>query len=175
MMRKGLLLFLALLLPVAIFLFLHFFGKNEFDVPVLFQTADELPADCEIDQHFPYKVKSTAVDATGGYVVLFASGISTKVFEDALFQISRLNDEFGKNAPRLIVLKRKEDKLPVTKNEVILDTDQYTNEQKCIFLAETHRLVLVDADGHIRGLYPNASLKEIDRLILELKIIFKQY
>ena len=31
MMRKILLLSLALLLPGAIFLFLHFFGKNEFD------------------------------------------------------------------------------------------------------------------------------------------------
>lgn len=175
MMRKVLLLFLALLLPGAIFLFLHFFGKNEFEVPVFYQTADELPAECEIEQQLPYKVKSIDVNVSGDYVVFFASGLSTKVFDGALFQVSRLNDEFGEKAPRLIVLKKTEDKLPMAKNEVILDADKYMNEQKCVFLAKANQLVLVDTEGHIRGLYPNASLKEIDRLILELKIIFKQY
>lgn len=175
MVRKGLLLFLALMLPVSIFLFLHYFGKNEFEVPVLFQTADELPTDCNIEHRFPYKVKSAEVDVTGGCVVLFSSGLSGKMFDDTMFELSRLQDEFGKRAPRVIVLKKTGDHLPSVKNEIALNSAKYTNEQRCVFLAGTNLLVLVDAESHIRGLYADTSLKEIDRLILELKIIFKQY
>ncbi|MFZ1808763.1 MAG: hypothetical protein WAU36_16150 [Cyclobacteriaceae bacterium] len=175
MIRKGLLLFLALLLPIIIFVFLHFFGKNEFDVPVLYQTAEELPANCELEVSFPYKVKSDKVDIAGGAVVLFSSGLSTEVLDDALFQLSRLKDEFGSEAPRVIVLRNGEDELPVLENEIVLVTSEYELEQQCVFLAKSNRIVLIDTDAHIRGLYPDASLKEIDRLILELKIIFKQY
>ncbi|MEQ9412842.1 MAG: hypothetical protein RIF39_03375, partial [Cyclobacteriaceae bacterium] len=158
-----------------IFLFLHFFGKNEFDVPVLYQKADEMPVGCELDVTLPYMVKSDKVNVTGGAVVLFASGLSNGMLDDALFQLSRLEDEFGDDAPDIIVLKKSEDELSAVKNEILMDAADYEQEQRCVFLAESNRIVLVDVDTHIRGLYSNATLKEIDRLILELKIIFKQY
>jgi len=94
-MRKGLLLFLALLLPVIIFLFLHFFGKNEFEVPVLYQTQDELPGNCEMEYSLPYTVKSEKVDVADGAVILFSAGLTNEMFDNALFQLSRLQDEFG--------------------------------------------------------------------------------
>lgn len=174
-MRKGLLLFLALLLPVIIFLFLHFFGKNEFDVPVLYQTAEDLPVNCEIEGALPYVVKSDKVDVSAGAVVLFSSGLSNEMLDDALFQLSRLQDEFGTDAPRVIVLHKSGDELVGIENEIVLDVLDYEHQQQCVFLTESNRIVLIDTEAHIRGLYPDASLKEIDRLILELKIIFKQY
>ncbi|MEP2671367.1 MAG: hypothetical protein ABJH04_20355 [Cyclobacteriaceae bacterium] len=173
MMRKGLLLFLALLQPVIIFLFLHFFGKNEFEVPVLYQTEDDLPGNCEMEYSLPYTVKSEKVDVADGAVILFSAGLTNEMFDNALFQLSRLQDEFGEDSPQIIVLKKNGNELPAVDGEIIVD--EYDFEQQCVFLANANRIVLVDTEGHIRGLYPNASLKEIDRLILELKIIFKQY
>lgn len=173
-MRKGL-LFLALFLPVLIFLFLHFFGKNEFDVPVLFQSAEELSGDCKVDYTLPYKVKSDQVGVAGGAVVLFSSGLTSEKFDDALFQLSRLKDEFGKDAPQVVIIKKGSDGFPQVQHEVTLNKQDYDYERKCIFLAGDNRMVLVDNESHIRGLYADVSLEEMDRLILELKIIFKQY
>lgn len=174
-MRKGLLLFLALLLPVIIFLFLHFFGKNEFEVPVLYKTQDELPGNCEIEYSLPYKVNSDKIDVAGGVVILFSSGLTNEEFDNALFQLTRLQDEFGENAPQIIAVKKSGEELPSVEGEIVVGRVDYDFEKQCVFLANANRIVLVDTEGHIRGLYPNASLKEIDRLILELKIIFKQY
>ncbi len=174
-MRKGLLLFLALLLPVIIFLFLHFFGKNEFEVPVLYQTQDELPGNCEMEYSLPYTVKSEKVDVADGAVILFSAGLTNEMFDNTLFQLSRLQDEFGEDSPQIIVMKKNGDELPSVDGEMLIGSVDYDFEQQCVFLANANRIVLVDTEGHIRGLYPDASLKEIDRLILELKIIFKQY
>ena len=57
-MKKGLLMFLALLLPVMIFLFLKTFGKNEFEVPVLF--ADSVGVACE---EYTYKIPYVIEDS----------------------------------------------------------------------------------------------------------------
>lgn len=176
MMRKGLLLFLALLFPVIIFLFLHFFGENEFEVPILFQTAEELPANCELEvSSLPYQVKSDKVDVTNGAIVLFSSGLSNAMLEDALFQLRRIQDEFHGDAPGIIVLKKNGDESTEVENELIVSAVEYEKEQRCVFLAGTNQIVMIDTEGHIRGLYPDASLKEIDRLILELKIILNKY
>ncbi|HRK54719.1 MAG TPA: hypothetical protein PK185_12445 [Cyclobacteriaceae bacterium] len=175
MMRKGLLLFLALLLPVIIFLFLHSFGKNEFEVPILFQTAEELPANCGLEASLPYQVQSDKVDVTEGAIVLFSSGLSNAMFDDALFQLRRVKDEFDVDAPEIIVVKKSNDQSPKVENEMVMNAAEYEQEQQCVFLAGTNQIVLIDAEGHIRGLYSNASLKEIDRLILELKIILNKY
>src|SRR5690606_16129251 len=45
-MKKALFMFLALLLPVLIFVFLRSFGKNEFDVPPLFADSVNVPVNC---------------------------------------------------------------------------------------------------------------------------------
>jgi len=72
-------------------------------------------------------------------------------------------------------MKKNGNELPSVDGEMVIGGVDYDLEQQCVFLANANRIVLVDTEGHIRGLYPDASLKEIDRLILELKIIFKQY
>src|SRR5688572_26534821 len=55
--KKALFLFLALLLPVGIFIFLRMFGKNEFDVPAFYQDkAPVVNASCQYDYQFPYRI-----------------------------------------------------------------------------------------------------------------------
>lgn len=175
MIRKTILLFLALLLPVTIFLFLHFFGKNEFEVPVLFQSATEIPSTCGGEFTFPYQVNSQQVSLKRISVILFASSWSQENCEEVVFQLARLEDEFGDRAPVVVALKQSSDSLFHFTNEIILSDSVYQNEKNCVFFAGENRIVLVDEEKHIRGLYPEASLKEMDRLLLELKIIFKEY
>ncbi len=172
-MRKVTLLVLALLLPVMVFVFLHYFGKNEFVVPVFYETpTDTIPSGCKIDQ-YPYQVRSSKTEIRDVTVVFFASGLTVDEYTDAMFQLSRLENEFREDAPTLVTFGRM-DVDPDNQNKLLANAD-YEHEQKCVFLVGANRIVLVDANRYIRGLYKDASLKEIDRLILELKIIKKQY
>lgn len=176
MIKKSILLFLALLLPVSIFLFLHFFGKNEFEIPVYYQGhSDDFPAICNIDYQFPYKVNDSSIQFSGTVVIFFASGLSEEVLRESIFQLGRLDDAFGTRSPQLIILIKETDQFAQLAGAITFDSSLYSLEQKCIFLAGTNPLVLVDSDKQIRGLYPGTSLKEVDRLILELKILFKDY
>ncbi|HCM74793.1 MAG TPA: hypothetical protein DIS90_00305 [Cytophagales bacterium] len=175
MKLKSILLFLALLLPVSIFLFLHFFGKNEFVVPVFYKEEVALPADCNLDYTFPYKVNSTKLPLSEISVVLFSAGFTSTDLDEALFQLGRLNDEFGDRAPDLFIIKEASDSLSGVQHALTLEKADYKREQECVFLAGTNPIILVDDNKQIRGLYQDVSLKEVDRLILELKIIYKQY
>lgn len=177
MMKKSVFLFLALLLPVSIFLFLHFFGRNEFDIPIYYQSETiEIP-DCSIDYQYPYKINKTHVALNGTSVVFFASGLSRDQFNESVFQLDRISNEFENNPPQLFLVTQSTDSLSslTWPNVLVLDKETYYTEQRCIFLADGNRIVLVDSLQQIRGLYSNAVLKEVDRLILELKILFKEY
>lgn len=178
MMKKSVLLFLALGLPVSIFLFLHFFGSNEFDIPVYYQSPlAELPTDCSSEYQFPYTITKTSLALNGTSVVFFASELSTNELDESVFQLNRIFNEFESNPPRLTIVLQSTDTLsqPALAQAIVLDKESYTKEQQCIFLAYGNRLVLVDSLRQIRGLYSRATLKEVDRLILELKILFKEY
>ena len=177
MMKKSVLLFLALLLPVSIFLFLHFFGRNEFDILVYYQTATAEIPDCSIDFQFPYKIDKTSVALNGTSIVFFASGLSSDQFKESVFQLERISNEFENNPPQLFIILQPKDSLSLLTipNVIIMDRKAYDMEQRCIFLTNGNRLVLVDSVHQIRGLYAMATLKEVDRLILELKILFKEY
>ena len=57
---KGILLFLALLLPICIFLFLKFFGKNEFAVEPLFTEGKASDETC-FPVSYPYVVSDSVM------------------------------------------------------------------------------------------------------------------
>ena len=54
--KKGILLFLALLMPAVIFIFLKMFGRNEFDVTPLFQDKVAVAGECNLEYVTPYRV-----------------------------------------------------------------------------------------------------------------------
>lgn len=176
MIKKPLLLFLALILPVSVFLFLHFFGKNKFDIPVYFEAPSaDIPGDCQMEYKFPYLVQSANLEIHETTVVFFTKGLSEKVVNESIFQLTRLNEEFESLSPKLMLVNSGSDNPSIPASTLALDSSVYEKEWKCIFLAGSNRLVLVDSVNQIRGLYPEASRKEVDRLILELKILFGQY
>jgi hypothetical protein len=157
--KKALFLFLALLLPVGIFIFLRTFGKNEFDVPAFYQDkAPIVDAACQYNYPFPYRI---------------ADSIVTKL--EAAQKNSLYLIHFSDLTPRM--------KQEITDKEVsfIAAKDfavrgKLESLKKCILIIPAAEdLVVVDAEGKIRGYYASSSREEVDRLLLELEILLKKY
>lgn len=177
-MRKSSVLFLALLLPVLIFMFLRFFGKNEFSIPVFHERAIEnQPAACDQDYELPYSIpNASAIRLSGVTVVFFVADLPKERLEENAFQMSRLkNQPFGQAITTVWVDSRLQHFSDWGISPVVLDSASYHQERTCIYLMQSNAMVLIDSSRQIRGYYKEASLKETDRLIMELKILFNKY
>jgi hypothetical protein len=160
-MKKTILLFLALLFPACIFIFLKFFGKNEFAVPPLYSyTYPEGVEACGVTIVLPYHVPeriTSSYFAHGDSLILFHFG---ELKSDSQNQLERISNEFGK----------------AIKLQQMQASESDVNIRKCIFfLQEPYDLVLVDGAGLIRGQYISDDREEIDRLLMELAILLKKY
>jgi hypothetical protein len=157
--KQTILLLIALLLPIAIFIFLKSFGRNEFNVAPMFQ--EELPAamaDCSNNTRAPYSIEKAELE-----------GLELRT--DSLTVIHFSTDETAHKS------KRVKDQYSGAPLQVyVLPAQQHAKIQKCIFLlAEPFDAVLVDSKRRIRGQYDLKDRDEVDRLITEVAIIFKQY
>jgi hypothetical protein len=168
--RKILYLVVALLFPIGVFLFLKFFGKNEFSVAPLFQTEEELPiTHCNYTYAFPYSVPDSIW-------TFFQTNHRTKLVVFAFIPEGPSATEGGK------LLRRTEETFshdPVLFKTIVegeggpVDIDFI---RRCIFLLPDNvSVVVVDGTGRIRGQYDAASLDEMDRMVVELKIILGKY
>lgn len=160
--KKSLFLVLALVLPVGIFLFLKFFGKNEFDVEPLFQLPVPVADRCGPDYVFPYVIP----DSIGQELNIQQAELTVVVCGDTkdMFsrQVNRIEDEFSAD--------------PVQVEWWIRDGDESQFARQCILLMnDPLSFALLDKEGRIRGQYDGTSLDEMDRLIVEMKIILKKY
>jgi hypothetical protein len=160
-LKKSILLFLALLFPICIFLFLKFFGKNEFKVPPLY--TDHYPEgakECGVTVALPYHIPDpirTSLFLSQDSLILIHFGELTPGGEK---QLERVSNEFGK----AIKLQR------------MNASDSAMHLKKCVFfLKDRFDLVLVDQAGVIRGQYISDDREEVDRLLTELAILYKKY
>lgn len=157
--KKVLFLFLALLLPVCIFLFLKIFGKNQFDVAPLHQQEVTAPPDCNFHYAAPYVVADSIMQLIRGkgeaqfYLVNFSGDADVS----GLIR-SEITD------PSLSML-----------NGLRLDPEPGFFSTCIFLLSPPSDLVLVDSEGNIRGYYQGSDLDERDRLVVELKILLNQY
>lgn len=150
-MLKKLILFVALPLPVLVFIFLKLFGKNEFEVPVYW--SDGVYVDgCE-PRPGPYTLPDSVLKAWGWrgneatLLVISESGIRNN-----LVRVSQL---FASGDYATI-------KVP--------------EAPTCLLLAgDSSKVVLIDDQKRIRGYYTPTTQKETDRLAVELRILLKQY
>ena len=173
-MRKGLLLILALLLPAMIFTFLHFFGSNKFEVPIYHQTTiSDKPENCDINYELPYSINETIININGESVVFFSSTLDQDEVNSYWFQLHRIRNELKHQLPVIPVSTPDDSKW--SDQLVVLDKYIYEREKRCVWLSENYRLVLLDGNKQIRGYYKDGSLKEVDRLIMEAKILFNEY
>ncbi|MBT1697501.1 hypothetical protein KK083_11485 [Fulvivirgaceae bacterium PWU4] len=159
--KKIVFLFLALLLPVCIFLFLKIFGKNEFDVaPLHEQGVPDAPAHCNLTYPSPYVLPDSVMKLIGSdapLVILNFSG------EETVLQ--RVYDEVSESEVKTVqpqAMALREEDLSFLKRCVLLLKDPYD-------------VVLIDNQKRIRGYYQGSSREEIDRLLIELSIILKKY
>lgn len=161
--KKILYLFLALLLPALIFVFLKYAGRNEFNIPIYHeQGVPHPPQACTEAYAIPYRVpdapwRFSQYKAT---VIIFpADGLDRQKLE------SRINDELGAGIVKIII------------SEVLSsDPDHVLQLRNCVFLLnDPSQAVLIDGDDRIRGYYDLRSREEEDRLRVELKILLKKY
>jgi hypothetical protein len=156
--KQFILLFIGLLLPICIFIFLKIFGKNEFRVPPLFADAlPELPKECGIVSYqLPYHLPDSVLD-------------------DLPFQNDTLvcaafssDNSVSKN------LKTTLEGMPV--NIKIYEPAETLHLSQCIFLLkEPFDVALVDRRGVLRGQYKSSDRDELDRLRTEATIILKRF
>jgi hypothetical protein len=158
--KKIILLSLALLLPICIFLFLKIFGKNQFDVPLLFQEGKiDVPSHCNLDLTAPYVLPDSIMNA-------LASGNDAPLYilDFAETDLSRIREQFDKDQ---VEIKNASD-LAQTQTDLNFLRD-------CIvLLKEPANIVLID-QRTIRGYYNGNKRDEIDRLLVEINIILKKY
>jgi len=157
---KKIILILGLLLPIGVFVFLGLFGKNEFSIPVYYENGvDNIPSLCTRNYKSPYVLSDSLLKALGwkGGAVLLMGNSS----HAAQPWLARLKKETGTDVQVIS---------PATVSENHIEI--YACD---LFLEEPWTTVLVDDQRRIRGYYAPESREEADRLIVELKIMLKQY
>jgi len=160
MKKKNLFLTLALVTPVLIFIFLKFFGKNKFEIPIFHQKKIEVVSGCDLPYMLPYLAPDSALNSLGWdgrRAVLFLFNEMSK--ENNL----RVQEEVEQNKLQLVFIS---DSL----------RDDAVQRLSCLFLLpDKFNSVLVDGQKQIRGYYQLNSREEADRLIVELKILFNEF
>ena len=155
--KKFVFLFVALLVPGIIFIFLKMFGTNQFDIDLLY--SDEMPEftkTCDGSYTLPYRLPDSlfrAVNERSDSAVFVHFGQPEATF------IRRVMTRYSEDPVGYKVLDESNSSL-----------------KKCIFiLEEPFDVALVDNKGRIRGKYNSAEREEVDRLITELAILIRKY
>lgn len=161
-MKKSIYLFIALLLPGCIFLFLKFFAKNEFDVAPLFvQRIDSLDNGC-FKHTYPYAVPDSAMNQ-------YPMGQDSLL----LLYFGDSNTESTKQMHRIIKSFKT---FPVKLDTASERVSAKAYRRKCIFLMnKSNDLALLDRRRVIRGHYQSSDREDVDRLITEVTILLKKY
>lgn len=159
---KAIFLFLALVLPICIFLFLKFFGRNEYDVkPLFWDSPPTADGNCPAVP-IPYVVDDSIRNQLSfGKDSLVVISFHKDDDIDASNQIKRIRDEVSNLPVSLLTFS---------------GSDRHLFWKNCVFfLKEPTDLVVVDRRGRIRGQYKSADREDVDRLLTELTIILKRY
>ncbi len=163
MPKKFIYLLLALILPIGVFVFLRMFGKNEFTIPVYYeQGVSDLQPSCTFTYPVPYTIPDSIMQRIGWasdkLVVLLVADTSSVVD----LGLKHLQEEFEVNDFQIIY--------PSGEN------DSWDHWYACFFfLKRPWSAVLIDSEKRIRGYYAPNSREEVDRLIVEMKILLKKY
>jgi hypothetical protein len=160
--KKFILLFLGLLLPVVVFIFLKMFGHNEFEVPLMHKDGvAKVPTDCNFEYSKPYVIHDSLASAlfqTNSNLILINFASDNKRVEQALEKFE--SGEIG-------IIDGEKTFSTMSEADVI---------KRCAMLLEfPYDLVLVDRGRNIRGYYQTGDRDDLDRLKAELTIILKKY
>jgi protein SCO1/2 len=197
---KKFVLFLLIGLPVIIFLFLKFFGVNQHDIPVFYtQGVDTTFTSCNFGAA-PHYVPQFTFGATtqpqknnfDGNVIYYLSQADNSTTSQKIKNELRRIEAMHSDWDRLnIVLLRPNSSGEEEKSEMreiensliiymgVADSTSIKQFARCGLILDfdytdvqiNNTLVLVDEQRRIRGYYDALDLDEVDRLMLELKIL----
>lgn len=195
---KRVIVLLTLLVPVILFLFLKFFGENKYSVPVYFsEGAQAISSDCQ-DAPPGYRIECIPfISGQDGNCdttiflnkITFVSIIDTsdadarQVHDSNVSRILSDIDSPG-NLQSLNIYIDHGSSSAGSSSETIKknirtfsgSAEQVSHFARCVlFLPDKNDLfsswTLVDTEGRIQGFYNYRSFEEIDRLMLEIKIL----
>ncbi|SMD33138.1 hypothetical protein SAMN04488029_1503 [Reichenbachiella faecimaris] len=187
---KSIFLFLILILPVLLYLFLQGFGKNQFAIPIYFQSGIVTPLEgCESSvSGQPYQLNEAALNVLVGEKV---SPRGITVYELGNSDSDKLRNNMytflekykGRKDITLVSIRAQRDTLFTPSRydawkRFNLPDSNLMKLGRCILQLDLNSqmkadsgLVLVDQNRQIRGYYDPMILKEIDRLNTELFIL----
>lgn len=188
-MKKGIFLFLLIILPIVIFLFLKGFGRNEFTIPIYYEQGlgDSLSTPCLDRAKSQYYVNSPFTEE-GKIKLIHFERIDGPLTLFRLEELERVQDVFGEDSEVELITSVNEKSMKVQevndyKNRIQffdgfwkrqqLDSLAWADLKFCDMAMSDldNRVVLVDKQNRIRGYYNIAERDETDRLILELRIL----
>lgn len=190
---KSIFLFLILVFPVLIYLFLQGFGKNEFTIPVYYPSGITLPqAGCTssvLDQ--VYQTDRTVlrellgVEVPQDQITVYELGnAKSDQIRNNLYTF--LEKYKGREDISLVSIRKSNDTVfaPTRYDfwkRYNLPDSNFMRLGRCILQLDLNQqfeadsgLVLVDQKQQIRGYYDPMILKEIDRLNTELYILLSE-
>lgn len=147
------------------------FGENKFDIPVLHARGVEggFP-DCDYNEGTFYVPDHLAGD-DGASLVFFYAG---QDFQNAVLknQYDRLTALFGEDTPELYVYTSDTVQLPGMRVKFVTQ-EKRKQIMHCGFVTDKpNQYIFVDEERRIRGYY-GTDLDEVDRLIVEIKILLQ--
>ena len=201
---KILLLPSILLIPSAIYIFLQVFGVNEYSLPIyrtvdgldVVSSSERPYMDGMMDNHGTFADVASVIDQSSlkgsiSIVELLTSDVDPTRRNR---QIQRIADLFEGEPSVRIIRIIEQDILGSNENDLRFFTGseniciyassyeemvKYATKGLGINLDTQHhqaidQLVLMDRQGRIRGYYTSTEFEEMDRLVLEIKILIKQ-
>ncbi|MBT1705243.1 hypothetical protein [Chryseosolibacter indicus] len=159
--KKLIFLFVALLLPVLIFVFLRIFGKNQFEVPLIFEEGvTDVPSECNFEYTSPYVLPDSLVN-------------KLSIAENKLTILTFARET---QALRRVVEGLNDDGRITMLNGNALGFKNENLVKNCVLLLKSpNDVVLFDGQKQIRGYYDSRDRDELDRLEAELKILLEKY
>ncbi|MGL1885668.1 MAG: hypothetical protein OCD76_04060 [Reichenbachiella sp.] len=184
---KGIFLFLILLFPVLIYLFLQGFGDNQFNIPVYYQSGlDTTIVECGAIKTFgQYTVDKMSVDEPreDGVVLYDMFGLLTKGDVYTRNNLLSYLEKFKRDS-RVNLLTVNSDSSRMKKLthynylfERELSGTVLNEFARCGLVLNgdvVNQIVLVDSKRRIRGYFDPRELEEIDRLNTEVYILLEE-
>lgn len=198
--KTGMLL-VILAIPVFLWLFLKFFGENRYEVPVYYQEGlhitgcpseskeHTIPAFTLQQAHGEQTISENNLDDQITAVFSFSYPCSAAC-KEVMEELARVQDAFEEQEMVQILAIDKSSSNPEELRELsqtfqskserwkFLTGEKATIETlvQCGFVLKeqkelNHPIVLIDGKRRIRGYYAGTDPEEVDRLILEIKIL----
>ena len=166
---KGFILSISIIIPLIISFFLHFFGENNYEVPIFHNESIGSNFFCSSKVEFPFYVKSDSIFEIGKNFILIDIRLDDENQNFINNEIERLlNNNFIIDVYSIASIQLDNDW-----KTSLINKPELIKYVSCKFLYDINfsSLILIDKFGRIRGYYQSNSEDEFERLSAELKIL----